>query len=164
MCWRALKQKSNKKKAGWSALLLFAYGIRHIFAWPSPFSLNIFNFTKQRHTILRIGMKADTIVFSPWENETTVQCHFSHLMTKPTKWSVHPAKTQISLGIHQWVAKVSMLFHADSEDCGCPGWSESSLGTQIILLVLSCYGSFGEWCEGHYWWECIITIQGYYLV
>ena len=32
----------------------------------------------------------------------------NHLMTKPTKWHVHPAKTQISLGI-------------------CPVWSESSL-------------------------------------
>ena len=26
-------------------------------------------------------------------------CHMSHLMTKPTKWHVRPAKTQISLGI-----------------------------------------------------------------
>ena len=34
----------------------------------------------------------------------------SHLMTKPTKWHVRPAKTQISLGIH-------------------PAWSESSLST-----------------------------------
>ena len=34
--------------------------------------------------------------------------HFSHLMTKPTKWHVRPSKTQISLGI-------------------CAVWSESSL-------------------------------------
>ena len=34
--------------------------------------------------------------------------HLSHLMTKPTKWHVRPAKTQISLGIR-------------------PVWSESSL-------------------------------------
>ena len=34
--------------------------------------------------------------------------HLSCLMTKPTKWRVHPAKTQISLGI-------------------CPVWSESWL-------------------------------------
>ena len=26
--------------------------------------------------------------------------------------------------------------------CGCPGWSESSLGAQMILLVLLCVGSF----------------------
>ena len=28
---------------------------------------------------------------------------------------------------------------------GCPGWSESLLGTHAILLVLSCRGSF-QWC------------------
>ena len=44
-------------------------------------------------------------------------------MTKPTKWPVRPAKALIRLG-------------------GCPGWSESSLGAQIIFLVLSCGGSF----------------------
>ena len=47
-------------------------------------------------------------------------------MTKPTKWSVCPVKTQISLGIHpvwsesslrvQWVAKDPSFLHADSED------------------------------------------------
>ena len=50
----------------------------------------------------------------------------SRLMTKPTKWSVRPAKTQISLGIHpvqsestlcaQWVAKDPSFLHADSKD------------------------------------------------
>ena len=50
----------------------------------------------------------------------------SRLMTKPTKWSVHPAKTQISLGVHpvwseslqcvQWVAEDPVFLHADSED------------------------------------------------
>ena len=47
-------------------------------------------------------------------------------MTKPTKWHVRPAKTQISLGIRpvwsesllctQWVAKNPNFLHADSED------------------------------------------------
>ena len=46
-------------------------------------------------------------------------------MTKPTKWHVRPAKTQISLGIHpvwsassqcaQWVAEDPVFLHADSE-------------------------------------------------
>ena len=36
-------------------------------------------------------------------------------MTKPTKWHVHPAKTQISLGI-------------------CPVWSESSLRAQWVAM------------------------------
>ena len=39
-----------------------------------------------------------------------VVSYMSHLMTKPTKWHVSPAKRQISLGIRR-----------------CPGWSESSL-------------------------------------
>ena len=53
--------------------------------------------------------------------------NLSRLMTKPTKWHVHPAKTQISLGIHpvwsesllcaEWVvAKDPSFLHADSED------------------------------------------------
>ena len=47
-------------------------------------------------------------------------------MTKPTKWHVHQAKTQISLGIRpvrsesllcaQWVAKDLSFLHAYSED------------------------------------------------
>ena len=50
----------------------------------------------------------------------------SRLMTKPTKWHVCPAKTQISLGIRpvwsesspcaQRVAKDPSFLHADSED------------------------------------------------
>ena len=80
-----------------------------------------------------------------------VGCQMSHLLTKPTKWHVHPAKTQISLGIHpvwsesllctQWVAKDSSFLHADSEDwsdwADASSWSESSLGAHAILLVLS---------------------------
>ena len=46
-------------------------------------------------------------------------------MTKPTKWPVRPAKTQISLGIAQsdessqcaqWVAEDPIFLHMDSED------------------------------------------------
>ena len=40
-------------------------------------------------------------------------------MTKPTKWPVHPTKTHIHVSLGR-----------------CPGWSESSLGTQIILFVV----------------------------
>ena len=66
----------------------------------------------------------------------------SHLVSKPTKCHVRPAKTQISLGIRpvwlesslcaQRVAKGPSFLHADSEDSDqtgrSPGWSESSLG------------------------------------
>ena len=50
----------------------------------------------------------------------------SRLTSKPSKWSVRPAKTQISLGIRpvrsesslcaQWVSEDPMFLHADSED------------------------------------------------
>ena len=56
----------------------------------------------------------------------------NRLMTKPTKWHVCPAKTQISLGIRL---------------------SVSSLGAYDILLVLSWGGSnipiFGDFSEAH---------------
>ena len=78
---------------------------------------------------------------------------------KTNKMSVHPAKTdhvwsESSL-CTQWIAMDLSFLHADSEDsdqtgrmprlrdwCGCPGWSESSLGAHAILLVLSWGGSF----------------------
>ena len=47
-------------------------------------------------------------------------------MTKPTKWPLHPAKTQISLGVHLYwsesllsahlVDQDPRFLHADSED------------------------------------------------
>ena len=55
----------------------------------------------------------------------------SQRMTNPTKWTVHPVKTQISLGIRtvrsesslgaSFVAMDPLLLHADSED-----WSDST--------------------------------------
>ena len=73
----------------------------------------------------------------------------SRLMTKPTKWHVRPAKTQISLGIRpvwsasvlcaQWAARTQAFFMPTAKTLirlgGCPGWSESLLGAHAILLV-----------------------------
>ena len=52
--------------------------------------------------------------------------YLSRSTTKPTKWHMRPAKTQISLGIRpvwsesslcaQWISKDPMCLHADSED------------------------------------------------
>ena len=75
--------------------------------------------------------------------------------TKPTKWPVWPVKTQISLGIHP-VWSESSLSACRNWDLsyplsalrrlirlgGWPGWSESSLGAHVLLLVLSCFGSY----------------------
>ena len=59
------------------------------------------------------------------------QQHMSQRITKPTKWHVRPAKTQISLGIRpvwsesslcaQWVAKDPSFRYAHSEDSGQTG-------------------------------------------
>ena len=69
-------------------------------------------------------------------------CNNSHLMTKPAKWHVRQAKTQISLGIRPvWsvfavrMKKHRVLSYPLSAQRrlirlgGCPGWSESLLGT-----------------------------------
>ena len=45
-------------------------------------------------------------------SQTVHHCYMSRLMTKPTKWHVRPAKTQVSLGIR-------------------PVWSESSLSAKL---------------------------------
>ena len=67
----------------------------------------------------------------------------SRHMTKPTKWHVRPAKTQISLGIHpvwsvfavcmkkHWALNCMYLLSAQWRLIrlgGCPGWPESMLG------------------------------------
>ena len=66
----------------------------------------------------------------------------SHLMTKPTKWPVPPAKTQISLGIRPvwsesslftWVLNYLLSAQLRLIRLGRP---ESSLGALVILLVL----------------------------
>ena len=58
-------------------------------------------------------------------------------------WASAPSDQ--SLLCTQWVVKDSSFLHVDSEDTdqtdGCPGWSESLLGTHATLLVLS----WGGW-------------------
>ena len=82
--------------------------------------------------------------------------HMSRLVTKPTKWHVRPAKTQISLGIHsvwsesslcaQWVAKDPSFLHANSEDSDQTGRMPRLIwvfaGVTATLLVLSWGGSY----------------------
>ena len=97
----------------------------------------------------------------------------SHGMTKPTKWSVRPAKTQISLGIRPVWSDWASAQSDQSQRCppeaklgpklptertaktlirlgGCPGWSESWLGTKVILFVLSFGGSKCFFLESTY--------------
>ena len=78
--------------------------------------------------------------------------HMSRLMKKPIKWSVPPAKTQISLGIRpvwsvsplctQWIAKDPSFLHADSEDSD-QTVDLFSFGAHSILSILSWDSSYG---------------------
>ena len=58
-------------------------------------------------------------------NESRRECKMRHRMTKPTKWPLRPAKTQISLGIR-------------------PVWSESSLSTWRNIGPLTTYWAHRE--------------------
>ena len=84
--------------------------------------------------------------------------NLSHLMTKPTKWHVCPAKTWVSLGIcpvwskslmSTWRNHGSLATHwAHSEDSDQTGQMPRMIwvfvGCTVIFLVLS-------WC-GSFWW------------
>ena len=62
----------------------------------------------------------------PLQKKQQLSC----LMTKPTKWSVCPVKTQISLGI-------------------CRVWSESSLSAWQKLRSLAQWRLWSDWADAH---------------
>ena len=90
-----------------------------------------------------------TVTWWPWPT-------FEPPHDKTNKMTVHPAKTQISLGIRpvwsgsslcaQWVAKDPSFLHADSEDFNQTGRMPRPIWVfarrTVILLVLSWGGSF----------------------
>ena len=83
---------------------------------------------------------------------TFILIYLRRLTTKPIKWHVRPAKTQINLGIRPVWSESSLstwgrlkslaIIRAHSEASDQTGWSESSLGANVILLVLTWGGSF----------------------
>ena len=105
----------------------------------------------------------------------------SHSMTKPTKWPMRPAKTQIRLGIHplwsvfavrikkSWDFSYSMsgqqrLFRLG----GCTGWSESSLSAQEVeqvrrdLVIMDNFAYFSiKTCSG-YSLKCLAVYSNEY--
>ena len=96
----------------------------------------------------------------------------SRLMTKPTKWHVRPAKTQISLGFRPvwsepfavcWMGKDPSFLRLDSEDSDQTGWMPrliwvfarhtiTLLGFVMLQLISACNtglslgGCLGEKC------------------
>ena len=104
-------------------------------------------------------------------NKRTKNIHLSRHLTKSTKWPVRPVKTQISLGIHP-VWSVFAVHSMSSQgtkvsSCGqqrhwsdwAADWSKSLLGTQVILLVLSCCGSHQERLFPYYHFGFQIFLQ-----
>ena len=93
-----------------------------------------------------------TLYPAPWTLSTLLlPCHtgwmppytLKHMighMTKPTKWHVCPAKTQINLGIRERTAKTLIRLG------GCPGWSDSPLGAQSFCWFCheEAYTGFGD--------------------
>ena len=102
---------------GWSAPLLFAYGLRHIFAWPGPYdgwfyspfnSVSIISSFSLKRKQEKSGLSRDVFsitffyIASPnqWLSPSLVYQHLTRSTTEPTKRSLLPMKTQISLHIH----------------------------------------------------------------
>ena len=111
---------------------------RHKFAWRGPYVG-----AKQWIFCLFIQQKSTNDF-----GHSLINLHMSRLMTKPTKWHVRPAKTQISLGIRP-VCQSLRCPHEESVGPllpikqtanilirlgGCPGWSASSLSAQSFCL------------------------------
>ena len=69
--------------------------------------------------------------------------NMSHLMTKPTKWLCAQRRPRSAWESSFFMRTVNTLIRLG----GCPGWSESSLGTHVILLVLTWCGSYVFYCS-----------------
>ena len=84
--------------------------------------------------------------------------HVSHHMTKPTKWPIHPGKT-CALNGYPRTQAFFMWTSKNSDQTG--HWSESLLGTQVILLVLSCGSSwlFSWQVHTHLSISCLFSTQ-----
>ena len=90
----------------------------------------------------------------PWKKDKNKNNWHKYIIielpTKPTKWHVCPAKTQISLGIHPvwsesslsaWRKLGSLSTHWVQAKTlirlgGCPGWPESLLGAHFVGFVM----------------------------
>ena len=135
--------------AGWSAPLLFAYAIRHIFAWPGPYVffgslvvkcymlrimwLNIVYLshiitsllTLTKHLLVSCNPKIEIIFLHSKPNISSPSIIYNPHHDKTNKLAVRPAKTQISLGIR-------------------PVWPESSLSTWRHLGSLATRWAYSE--------------------
>ena len=91
-------------------------------------------YTQWKFRSVYASTQSDRLIRLSWgSQEAKASSWLSQLMIKPTKWYVHPAKTQIILGIH-------------------PVWSESLLSAWWKLWSLSSHWGHNEdwsdWADG----------------
>ena len=117
--WRSGIHVYNRKKLGQGSWVLGILCLRPLFfGWDSYFFRKVFTFTLWASSFF-LKQALWTSLLKLYSEIPLGQKKLSPLMTKPTKWSMHPAKTQISL----------------IRLCECQGWSESLLVAYVILLV-----------------------------
>ena len=115
------------------------------------------------HWVLHSLLEARASNYS-WKKE------MSHLMTKPSKWHVHPAKTQINLGICPvWsifavcMKKAWVRVHSEGSDQTgrMPRLIWVFAGRIVILLVLS-WGSSNLFHRNSSAWENVHGMQRFW--
>ena len=116
----------------------------YLFRFPFDNISPILRFTKS--DISRFYSKGEEYTAVSYKHRRN---EMSRLMTKPTKWPVHPVKTQISLGIHpvwsesslctQWVAKDPRFLHADSEDWSDWADAQANLSPRWVHRPFCCF-------------------------
>ena len=120
--------------------------------------INLANFIYQHRDNISISVNTAWQFLNTWGTVNTliisIETQYMYL-----NFSMRPAKTQISLGIHQVWSESSLSAwrnfgslathwaHSEDSDPRCPGWSESSLGKHSFCW-LSCRGSNAAWTWG----------------
>ena len=148
--------------ACWSAPLLFAYGIRHVFAWPGPYDIvdllvdnhamsvsltsvcHFRRWSRVLHETLESHLHHNVTYFNhkgaaSWQHQQNYLCATSEDSDQPGL-GIRPVWSVSSLSA--WRKLWSLATHWTQTKTLIrlgirPGWSESSLGTHVILLVLS---------------------------
>ena len=127
----------------------------------------------RKHPALQIliSAKKTVIKIGKWRAcESKISCR----TTKPTKWHLCPAKTQISLGIcqsdqsslcTQGVAKDPRFLHADSKHS-----DQTGLMPRLIWVFAGCTGHFVglqwlKWCSVFFqlWW-CLFRSSAAHII
>ena len=130
---------------------------------PSLSQIRVFAVRLKKAWVLSYPLSAQRRLWSDWADaqaDLSLRWAHSHVgfvmrrlhklslcTTKPTKWPVHPGKTQISLGIRPdwsesslsapWVAKDPMVLHTNSEDS-----DQTRQIPRLIWVFAGCTGHF----------------------